>query len=138
MTLEGRLASLRLADPPASSEPVPPCLSCGACCFSNLETSVRVTGDDYERLGELAERLVHFVGNRAYMRLEGPHCAALRIEVDSRIFVCSVYEQRPDACRQLARESAECAGERFTKAGRAEAQLVQLRRALVPFSVRTS
>jgi Fe-S-cluster containining protein len=110
---------------------VPPCLACGTCCFSNLETSVRVTGDDYARLGDGVDRYVHFVGNRAYMRLDGPHCAALRVDVEANLFVCTVYEQRPDACRELARESPHCAGERFTKAGRAEPRLLQLRRARV-------
>lgn len=112
----------------AVADTCPPCLECGTCCFSNLETSVRVTGDDYERLGDLAEDVVHFVGNRAYMRLGDGHCVALRIELEGR-FVCSVYEKRPDACRDLERASPPCAGERFTKAGRAEARLVQLRRA---------
>jgi len=88
---------------------------------------VRVTGDDYERLGPAVDALVHFVGNRAYMRLSDGHCAALRIEVDGR-FVCDVYDVRPDACRDLERASPQCAGELFTKAGRAEAKLVELRR----------
>ncbi len=105
----------------------PPCLECGTCCFSNLETSVRVTGDDHERLGDRVDDLVHFVGNRAYMRLAGGHCAALRIEVEGR-FVCTVYETRPAACRDLERGSLHCAGEIHTKAGRAQARLVQLRR----------
>jgi Fe-S-cluster containining protein len=104
----------------------PPCLECGTCCFSNLETSVRVTGDDYERLGDSAEGLVHFVGNRAYMRSAEGHCAALRIELSGR-FVCSVYETRPDACRDLERASPQCAGELFTKAGRPLARLAELR-----------
>jgi uncharacterized protein len=109
-----------------STNLLPPCLECGTCCFSNLETSVRVTGDDYERLGAAAEELVHFVGNRAYMRLADGHCAALRIELEGR-FVCTVYEARPDACRELERGSPQCAAELYTKAGRAQARLVQLR-----------
>jgi hypothetical protein len=88
--------------------------------------SVRVMGDDYERLGEAAEDLVHFVGNRAYMRLAEGHCAALRVELSGR-FVCTVYETRPDACRDLERESPQCAGELFTKVGRASERLVALR-----------
>ncbi len=108
-------------------EPPPPCLECGTCCFSNNERSVRVTGDDYARLGAAAEELVRFVGNRAYMRLADGHCAALDIQLAGR-FVCSVYEARPDACRDLERESPQCAGELFTKAGRAKERLVQLRR----------
>lgn len=105
---------------------LPACLECGTCCFSNDEMSVRVTGDDYERLGDAAADLVQFVGNRAYMRFAGGHCAALRIELSGR-FVCSVYEARPDTCRDLERGSPQCAGELFTKAGRASARLVQLR-----------
>ncbi len=105
----------------------PPCLECGTCCFSNNERSVRVTGDDHERLGNAAEEFVQWVENRAYMRLAGGHCAALRIELAGR-FVCTVYETRPDACRDLERASPHCAGELFTKAGRAAARLVQLRK----------
>jgi uncharacterized protein len=105
----------------------PACLECGTCCFSNLETFVRVTGGDHERLGSVVDDLVHFVGNRAYMRLADGHCAALRIELSGR-FVCTVYESRPDACRDLERGSPQCAGELFTKAGRATARLAQLRR----------
>jgi hypothetical protein len=87
-----------------------------------------VTGDDYERLGSAVEDLVYFVGNRAYMRFADGHCAALRIELSGR-FVCSVYETRPDACRDLERGSPQCAAELFTKAARADARLVQLRKA---------
>jgi len=107
-------------------ESPPPCLECGACCFSDLETSVRVSGDDYERLGTAVEELVHFVGNRAYMRFADGHCAALRIEPSGRS-ACSVYEARPDVCRDLERGSPQCIAERFAKAGRAAARLVQLR-----------
>lgn len=104
----------------------PPCLECGTCCFSDAETSVRVTGDDYARLGGSAEDLVQFIGNRAYMRLVDGHCAALRIETSGR-FACTVYENRPDACREVERGSPQCAGELWTKAGRATARLTQLR-----------
>jgi uncharacterized protein len=108
-------------------ETPPPCLECGTCCFSNLETFVRVTGDDHARLGDAADRLVHFVGNRAYMRLAEGHCAALRVELEGR-FVCTVYATRPDACRDLERESPHCQGELVTKKGRARERLIELRR----------
>jgi Fe-S-cluster containining protein len=101
---------------------VPECQACGTCCFSSLETYVRVTGDDYARLGDRAEALAGFVGNRAYMRMEDGHCAALRIEAER--FVCSAYDVRPDVCRDLARGSRECAGEIATKRPRT---LVRLR-----------
>ena len=108
------------------SEPLPPCLECGACCFSNSDTSIRVTGDDHERLGAAVEQLVHFVGNRAFMRVADGHCAALRVDPSGR-FVCTVYEGRPDVCRDLERGSPQCAAERHAKAERATARLVQLR-----------
>ena len=98
--------------------PVPECLACGACCFSRLETYVSVTGDDHARLGERADELVRFDGNRAYMRMVDGHCAALRIEKASGQFVCGAYETRPQICRDLARGSGACRGEIATKRDR--------------------
>jgi uncharacterized protein len=99
---------------------VPECLACGTCCFSTLETYVRVSGDDYERLGDRAESLAAFVGNRAYMRMIDGHCAALRVDAgaDGTRFVCTVYDARPAVCRELQRGSPECLGELATKADR--------------------
>ncbi|MGH7436514.1 MAG: YkgJ family cysteine cluster protein [Polyangiaceae bacterium] len=92
-------------------QPVPECLACGVCCFSRLETYVRVTGDDHARLGERVDELVRFEGNRAYMRMFDGHCAALRVEKTSGHLACSAYETRPQACRDLVRGSGACAGE---------------------------
>jgi Fe-S-cluster containining protein len=96
----------------------PECLSCGTCCFSGLETYVRVSGDDFERLGSQAEPLTAFVGNRAYMRMIDGHCAALRVDRAARRFVCTIYEARPEICRVLERGSPECLGEIATKGER--------------------
>jgi Fe-S-cluster containining protein len=96
----------------------PQCLACGACCFSRLDRYVPVDGDDHARLGDAAEELVTWIGNRAYMRMEDGHCAALRVDREARRFVCTVYEARPRTCRDLARGSPECAGERATKGER--------------------
>jgi Fe-S-cluster containining protein len=95
----------------------PECLACGACCFSRLDTYVRVDGASHTRLGEQAERVTTFIGNRCYMRMEDGHCSALRVEASGQ-FVCSVYAQRPDVCRALARASSECDAERALKAER--------------------
>jgi uncharacterized protein len=97
---------------------VPACLACGVCCFSKLETYLRVSGSDYARLGERAEELTVFVGNRCYMRLDHGHCAALVIDVESRRFVCGAYESRPATCRDLQRGSPACRGEIHVKGGR--------------------
>ena len=99
-------------------ESLPECLACGACCFSLLTEYVRVSGDDYARLGDRAEELVAFDGHRAYLRMVDGHCAALRIEPDSGHFVCTAYDVRPQTCRDLERASGECFGERHEKAER--------------------
>lgn len=104
---------------------VPPCLDCGTCCFSTLPTYVRVTGADHERLGERADELAHFIGNRAYMRMADGHCGALRVEPLSGQFLCAAYAIRPDTCRELARSSGACLGEIDSKGDR---PLLALRR----------
>ena len=105
---------------------VPECLGCGTCCFSRLASFVRVSGDDYARLAERAEALVWFDGIRAYMRMVDGHCSALEIDAGSGHFVCTAYATRPQVCRDLARGSGACLGERETKA---ERPLLALRRA---------
>jgi hypothetical protein len=100
------------------------CLRCGVCCFSQLETFVRVTGDDWTRLGDVAEEMAHFIGHRAYMKMADNHCAALelrRTPGGEPEFFCTVYENRPQVCRDLARGSPQCAGERASKQDRAPA-----------------
>jgi Fe-S-cluster containining protein len=114
----------------ADEDELPACLSCGACCFSQMPTYVRVTGDDYARLGAQAERLVWFDGNRAYMRMRGGHCAALRVDlgVDEGAgrFTCTAYDVRPATCRDLGRGSPACLGERATKAARPREAIAHL------------
>jgi Fe-S-cluster containining protein len=97
------------------------CLRCGACCFSQLPTYVRVTGDDWVRLAGAAERVAHFIGHRAYMRMSDGHCAALAVRVDDAgapEYFCSVYAKRPQVCRDLARGSPQCQAEREQKSDR--------------------
>jgi Fe-S-cluster containining protein len=103
-----------MRDDRADGDP-PECLACGACCFSTLTTYVSVTGDDYARLGDDAAGLVSWDSNHAYMRLEDGHCAALRVDPIERRFVCTMYETRPQVCRDLARGPGACAGERQSK-----------------------
>jgi hypothetical protein len=102
--------------PPASGLD---CQSCGACCFSSLETYVRVSGDDWMRLAAEAERVAHFIGHRAYLRMTDGHCAALVVtrSADGRAhFACSIYDRRPQVCRDLERGSPSCDAERMVKA----------------------
>jgi Fe-S-cluster containining protein len=85
---------------------------------------VRVTGDDHARLGEAAERLTQFIGNRCYMRMEAGRCAALEITADGR-YVCTVYPNRPATCRDLERGGPACEAERARKAERARLPLLR-------------
>jgi Fe-S-cluster containining protein len=98
------------------------CLACGACCFSPSEMFVRVTGEDWARLGADAAGAAHFIGHRAFMRMRNGHCAALEIRRGAEAapeFFCTLYEIRPQICRALQRGSPECEGERSAKAERA-------------------
>lgn len=76
-------------------------------------------GYDWSLLGDDANRLAHFIGNHAFMKMSGGHCAALQVTRTPEgvvKFFCTVYERRPEICRILARGSPECLGELETKA----------------------
>lgn len=110
--------------PPIAVNTPENCLRCGVCCFSNLDTYVRVWGYDWDRLGADAARLAHFVGNEAYMKMRDGHCAALQVrwsDDGAPEFFCSIYDRRPELCRFLERGSPECHGELETKAARVAA-----------------
>lgn len=102
------------------ADPLPAdCLHCGVCCFAKSNTYVRVSGDDWSRLGAEGQRLAHFIGQRAYMKMEDGHCAALAVSLtpDGRPrHFCGIYERRPQVCRDLGRGSMECHGELAMKA----------------------
>jgi hypothetical protein len=119
---EGELVSQLESGSPGPCD-VPECLDCGACCFSTLETYVRVSGADHARMGELAERSTRFIENRCYMLMVDGRCAALTVERETARFLCAIYEHRPSICRDLARCSPPCLFEHATKAARAAAAL---------------
>ncbi len=105
------------------------CRRCGVCCTSASPTFVRVSGDDWARLGAEAERLAHFVGHRAFMRMSGGHCAALALRhtpEGAPDFFCTAYDARPQVCRDLARGSPSCLGELDVKAGGRPAEAIAL------------
>jgi Fe-S-cluster containining protein len=105
------------------------CRHCGVCCFSQLDTYVRVMGADWSRLGDQAERVAHFIGHRAFLKMQNGHCAALEIERKAGEFCCAIYDCRPQICRDLLRDSPQCLGELATKGGRpAVARAVQVDR----------
>jgi hypothetical protein len=94
-----------------------------------------VSGNDYERLGDDAERLVEWIGNTAFMRLERVaddllKCAALSIDARGGTFSCSIYETRPAVCRDLQRRSDACRDEIEAKSGRQKRALIMLARSV--------
>lgn len=116
------------------AEVAPPCLGCGSCCFSELTEYVRVDGDDHARIGDQACQLTVFVGNRCYMKMEGGHCGALVIDIANRRFVCSIYETRPQICRDLERGASACRAEIHEKGERPVAALLRLAMAQQPMT----
>ena len=107
----------------------PECLACGACCFGEGERYVPVSGDDHARLGELAETYTQFLGNRCYMRMVDGHCAALRLELDGRgngRYVCGLYAERPQTCRDRARGGGACRAELEAKHSVAQRGLLRV------------
>ena len=117
-------------------ESPPDCTRCAACCFSDSPRHARVTGDDHRRLGDDAEQLVTWIGNAAFMRLERVtnasglgvnKCIALAIDATTGSFACSIYETRPQVCRDLERASGACRGELATKSDRPRRALALVR-----------
>jgi hypothetical protein len=93
-----------------------------------------VSDDDVARLGEEADRVVRLVGKRSYMRMADGHCIALEIrprtDGGGPEFFCSLYDRRPQVCRDLRRGSKECFGELATKAHRVAADTASISRPL--------
>lgn len=108
------------------------CLTCGACCFSHAPDAVRLSGEDHERLGALADTLAVWVGNRCYLRFEGGRCSSLRADARTGSFTCEHYEVRPHTCRALEPGSPACEAERWHKAHRAQGLLASLRASEAP------
>ena len=54
------------------------------------------------------------------MKMAAGHCAALEVRPGTGAnaeptYFCTLYDRRPQICRDLARGSPECAGERAVK-----------------------
>ena len=97
------------------------CLTCGACCSSDSDTYVEVSRGDFEAMDVPARDLVVGVGDDRYMGMADGHCVASRVL--GRLFLCTIYEKRPTACRELLRGSPACLEERRLKMVRAARRL---------------
>ena len=93
-----------------SNDATHPCLTCGACCHQ-----YRVEFSVYELASagaSVPDALAHEVsGNRWRMNGTAQHpvrCTAL-IGRCGEQSICSIYEQRPSACRSFAMGDERCA-----------------------------
>ena len=87
----------RPLDPgPGSLAEVPPCAGCGRCCHL---TVVLQPGD------RVADALVvEHAGVRCLNQRSNGACVAL----DERTQLCTIYEDRPQTCRDFARGGSLC------------------------------
>lgn len=83
---------------------IPECQSCGACCHASYRYYVQVTNDDRKKLAD--ENLIEKCGVIDFMKMKDGHCIALK--KDGNRFTCSVYENRPQVCRDFERGSIAC------------------------------
>ncbi|HVZ72525.1 MAG TPA: YkgJ family cysteine cluster protein [Polyangia bacterium] len=93
-------------------EPPVDCATCGACCREAYHSvTVAMRDPVVWKQPDLVER--H--GHRFEIRREGERCAALVDRrrdtgrgADERIFTCSIYDDRPQACRDFAANGRHC------------------------------
>jgi hypothetical protein len=93
-------------------EPPVDCATCGACCREAYHSvTVSVRDPVVWKQPDLVERHSH----RFEIRRDGERCAALvdrrndtSREPRERIFTCSIYEDRPQACRDFAAGGRHC------------------------------
>lgn len=87
---------------------IPDCQACAACCHAAHERHVPVTGADHARLlPDEQARLSWWDGNRCFLRTDAGRCAALGRDGAGR-WSCTIYERRPEVCRDLERGSPAC------------------------------
>jgi len=86
----------------------PPCQRCGCCCQSSQPAYIRLFEVDRTRLGELGSVLVREGALGPEMRFDGDRCQALRLDVATGRWTCTIHAVRPDACRWLTPASDAC------------------------------
>lgn len=78
------------------------CLSCGACCMTYRVSFYWAEADARGLPPFLTERVTPTLSCMAGTNARAPRCAALRGTV------CSVYEQRPEPCREVQVGDDKC------------------------------
>jgi Fe-S-cluster containining protein len=85
---------------------LPPCVECGACCNFDDPRYAMVLEEDSERFLPEDHALTHWTAGRCFMRVVDGHCAALQ-QIEGMSW-CTIYERRPQGCRDAARGGPDC------------------------------
>lgn len=84
-----------------------PCISCGACC-AHFRVSFYWAESEAKGLAvELTEQINSFFSCMKGTNQAAPRCAALSGEIGEQV-ACSVYEQRPEACKEVQSGDEKC------------------------------
>lgn len=84
------------------------CETCGECCRSDSATFVQLNPEDVQRLGRERTRLTQQLEGQTYMKMVAGACAAL--DTSEGLSRCSIYDKRPELCREFQQSSPECRG----------------------------
>jgi Fe-S-cluster containining protein len=101
------------------------CTDCGCCCFSNEPDYIAVFEVDWQRMGPKARALCLERNGRRFMRFAAGRCSALELSSGGSA-TCSIYLERPDACRWLEQGSGECRRQITAKSERVRSALLQI------------
>lgn len=84
-----------------------PCLDCGACCMSYRVSFYWAEAEARGLPAAFTEQLTPFHACMAGTHARRPRCVALQGTAGGPVH-CSVYEQRPDPCREVQVGDAKC------------------------------
>lgn len=84
-----------------------PCLTCGACCASYRVSFYWAEAEALGLPAELTEQRDPWWSCMKGTNQAQPRCVALTGTIGAQV-ACSVYAQRPQACRDLAAGDAQC------------------------------
>lgn len=84
-----------------------PCLACGACCMSFRVSFYWAEAEARGLPAALTEQVTPFHACMAGTNSAQPRCAALE-GVAGGAVACSVYEHRPDPCREVEPGDDKC------------------------------
>ena len=82
------------------------CVACGACCFSRNPRYLVLLPEDRER--DLPQDSLVIDGERSFVDFSCGYCVHLQLDLTAGQAICTVYDNRPEACRAFRAGSFEC------------------------------